>query len=140
MDFIDQEILSGELVPVLLGLSPETIQLAHRLYRKYNVLSHVFCNSLPFPLRFSICMKYHVIRHTADEKLMLVALQDFSAQIKHAEVIPCLISCTQRYENFIWEYRDQLERQFVIGNRQTAKQLWADRQDCIQKGGHTHEI
>ena len=139
MDFIDEEILSGELVPILLGLSPETWQVSHRLYRRYNLLSHVFCNALPLPLRLSLCMKYHVIRHTSDERLLLLALLDFSAQMKHADVIPCLIPCTRRFENFIWEYRDQLERQFVIVDRQKAKRAWFGKQIPLQQGGRTSE-
>jgi hypothetical protein len=140
VDFIDEEILSGELVPILLGLSPETLQVAHRLYHQYNVLSHVFCNSLPLPLRLSLCMKYHVIRHTSDERLMLLALLDFAAQMKHADVIPCLIPCSRRFEGFIWEYRDQLERQFVIVDRQKAKRPWFGKEIPLQKGGRTREM
>ena len=43
MDFIVKDILSGELVPVLLGVSPEAMQTARRLFRKYGVVSHLFC-------------------------------------------------------------------------------------------------
>ena len=139
MDFIDEEILSGELVPILLGLSPEAWQVAHRLYHHYNVLSHVFCNSLPFPLRLSLCMKYHVIRHTSDEQLMLLALLDFATQMKNADVIPCLIPCSRRFENFIWQYRDQLERRFVIVDRKHAKRAWFGKQIPLQQGGRTSE-
>ena len=91
MDFLDEESIAGELVPVLLGCSMGTIQTAHRLYRQYNVVSHVFCNKIPLPMRLSICMKYHVVHHTAGERLMLLALAEFSERLEKSDVIPYLI-------------------------------------------------
>ena len=139
MDFIDQEILAGELVPVLLGISPKTWQISHRLYRRYNVISHVFCNKLPFPLRLSLCMKYHVIGHTADERLMLHALQDFAAQLEKADVIPYLVPCTEPFENLAWEHHELLERRFVIADQKGIAHTCFDREIPQQKGGRAYE-
>lgn len=140
MDFITEEILSGELVPVLLGLSAQTWQVAHRLYRKYNVISHVFCNNLPLPLRLSLCMKYHVIHHTQNQQLMIHALLDFSSQIEKADVIPYLIPCSEHYNNLVWEHHNVLERHFVIADRRLLQNLWLDDNRTRVEGGRTHEI
>ena len=116
MDFIMADVLSGELVPVLLGLSPEANETAHRMYRKYGVVSHVFCDKIPLPMRLTLCMKYHVIHHTKDEMLMLHALDDFAGQLSNADVILYLIPCTEGYANMVWQNRDELERRFVIAD------------------------
>ena len=97
MDFIVSDILSGELVPVLLGHSPETVETAHRMYRKYGVVSHVFCEHVSIVQRLSLCMKFHTVARTQDERLMLEALTDFSNQLGHADIILYLIPCAFYY-------------------------------------------
>lgn len=114
MNFLSEDALAKDLVPVLLGQSIEAIQLAHRIYRQHHVISHVFCNKLAFPMRFSLCMKYHVVRSTSEERLMLCALLDFAKQLERADVIACLVPCTQPYAALVWENRELLERYFVI--------------------------
>ncbi len=140
MDFINEEILSDELVPVLLGLSIQTWQISHRLYKKYNVISHVFCNRLLPPLRLSLCMKYHVIHHTENEQLMIHALHDFSSQLDGADVIPYLIPCTEEYANLVWEHHEALERRFVVADRHLLQSAWLEDPKPIQKGGRANEF
>ena len=105
--------LTRELIPVLLGYSHEAVNRAHAFYRKYHVVSHVFCHKTPFP-HVSLCMKYHVVRHTTDEELMLCALLDFSEQLGNADVIPYLIPCSEDYERLIWAHKTELEPHFII--------------------------
>ena len=124
MDFIMQDILSGELIPVLLGFSTETHETAHRMYRRYGVLSHVFCQRVSLPMRLSLCMKFHTIRQTANEQLMLRALIDFAEQLSNADVILYLIPCTESYANFVWQNRDVLERRFVIADKPEMLRVW----------------
>ena len=133
MDFIMEDILSGELVPVLLGLSTEANETAHRMYRKYGVLSHVFGERIPFQMRFSLCMKIHTIRHTANDELMLRALIDFSEQLGNADVILYLIPCTERYANMVWRNRDLLERRFVIADKPEMARVWFGEEPLPQK-------
>ena len=98
MEYIGKEILSGELIPVLLGISREADETAKRMFRQYNVISHVFCERASFPRRiFSLCMKYHPVRHTAGDRLMVTALEDFAVQHATADVILYLIPCTEEY-------------------------------------------
>jgi hypothetical protein len=124
MDFIMQDILSGELIPVLLGLSTEAHETAHRMYRSYGVLSHVFCERVSLGMRLNLCMKFHKIRHTANEQLMLRALIDFAEQLGNADVILYLIPCTERYANFVWQNREVLERRFVIADKPEMLRVW----------------
>lgn len=135
MDFVTEDMLSGELIPVILGLSPEALQTAQRMYRRYNVVSHVFCNKLPLPLRFSLCMKYHVVHATEGEQLMLHALREFSEQLNHADVILYLIPCTEPYANLVWEHRDELECRFVIADKPEMYRVWFGEEIPMEKGG-----
>lgn len=124
MDFIVTDILSGELVPVLLGYSAETSETAQRMYRKYGVISHVFCDKRPLSMRLSLCIKSHTVKHTANEMLMMQALTDFSEQLGNKEVILYLIPCTEEYARMVWEHRDSLERRFVLADKQEMERVW----------------
>ena len=124
MDYIVHEVLSEEIVPVLLGYSPEMNETARRMFRRYGVVSHVFCEKVPLPLRLSLCMKFHQIPRTADERLMMDALFDFANQLENADVILYLIPCTEAYANMIWHGRDELERRFVIADRAEMTRVW----------------
>jgi hypothetical protein len=114
MDFIVTDILSGELVPVLLGYSAETSETAQRMYRKYGVISHVFCDKRPLSMRLSLCIKAHTVKHTANEMLMMQALTDFSEQLGNKEVILYLIPCTEEYTRLLRTHAPLLESRYVL--------------------------
>ena len=136
MDYIVREILSGELVPILLGDSPEAHETARRMFRKYGVVSHVFCEKISFPKRFSLCMKFHAVQKTANERLMLDALRDFANQLENADVILYLIPCVEGYANMVWQNRDELERRFVIADHKEMMRVWfGDEETATAKGG-----
>ena len=124
MDFIVNDILSGELIPVLLGDSPEANETARRMFRQYGVVSHVFCERVSLIRRFSLCMKFHTVQHTANERLLLEALTDFAKQLGNADVILYLIPCTEGYANLIWHNRELLERYFVIADKKEMERVW----------------
>lgn len=124
MDFIVKDVLSGELIPVLLGLSAETTETAHRMYHKYGVVSHVFCEKISLARRLSLCMKFHQLPPMADEMLMRQALLDFAGQLENADVILYLIPCTEGYANMVWRDRDTLERYFVIADKPEMERVW----------------
>lgn len=125
MDYIVKEILTGELIPVLLGLSPEAVETARRMYRKYGVVSHVFCRDLPLFRRFSLCMRFHRIRHAEGrDRLMVTAVRDFARQVEGADVICYLIPCTEEAANLIWRNREELEDQYVIANLKEMNEVW----------------
>ena len=114
MNFVEDTALNAELVPVLLGISPEAMQTARRFFKKYGTISHVFCDEIHLSARLSLCVKYHPIRHSAGNLLMLTALKDFAKQLGNADLILYLIPCTEDYSNFLWRNREGLEPYFVI--------------------------
>ena len=136
MDFIVKDVLSGELIPVLLRISAEANETAHRMFRQYGVISHVFCDRIPLTMRLSLCMKFHTIRHTAKEELMLRALIDFSEQLENADVILYLIPCTEAYTHLVWQNRDLLESRFVIADKSEMSRIWFG-EGSDQKGENT---
>ena len=133
MNFIEDELLSGELVPVLLGTSTEAMQTARRFFKKYGTVSHVFCHRLPLTSRLSFSVKYHPIHHSARDLLMLTALKDFAKQLGNADLILYLIPCTEDYANFVWRNREVLEPFFVIADLPEMERVWygdeSDRED-----------
>ena len=124
MDFIEDEILGGELVPVLLGTSVEAMQTARRFFQKFGTVSHVFSDRVPLTARLSFCMKYHVIRHRGGDTLMLTALRDYACQLENADVILYLLPCTVDYANFVWRNREALEPYFVIADQPEMQRVW----------------
>lgn len=124
MDFINHEILSGEIVPVLLGASVEGMRTARRFFRKYRVLSHLFCDFVPLSARLTTCVKFHTVRHTAGDSLMLTALTDFANGLTQADVILYLIPCTPDYANLIWRNREALEHYYVIADQPEMEKVW----------------
>jgi hypothetical protein len=124
MDYIVKDALSGELIPVLLGVSAEVNDTAHRMYREYGVVSHVFCERIPFAMRLSLCMKFHVVSHTNNEQLMIDALMDFANQLGNADVILYLIPCTEQYASIVWERCAELEGKYVIASREEMYRVW----------------
>ncbi len=124
MNYIVKDALEGELIPVLLGVSAEVSDTAHRMYREYGVVSHVFCERIPIAMRLSLCMKFHVVSHTSDERLMIDALTDFANQLGNADVILYLIPCTEHYANIVWERCTDLEGKYVIASREEMYRVW----------------
>ena len=124
MDYIVKDALVGELIPVLLGVSTEVSDTAHRMYREYGVVSHVFCERVPISMRLSLWMKFHVVGHTQGERLMLDALTDFANQLGNADVILYLIPCTEQYANVVWENCAALEGKYVIASREEMYRVW----------------
>lgn len=117
MDFIETEVLSGEIVPVLLGYAPEVIETARRMYRRFGVVSHVFCDKIPPRLRISLSCKLHIVRHrSAGERLVVDALLDFARQLGNADLILYLIPCTERDAALLWNHREALEPYYVIAD------------------------
>ena len=124
MDYITEDILAGELVPVLLGLSIETVETARRMYHTHNVVSHVFCEHVPLATRISLCMKFHTVTHTSGDRLMVMALEDFASKYQNTDVLLYLIPCTEAYANLIWRNRTELESHFVIASRVEMERVW----------------
>ena len=124
MDYIMNDVLSGAIVPVLLGLTTEASETAHRMYRRHGVISHVFCDKIPLPSRLSLCMKFHRIPNTTGDELILQALTDFADQRGNADLILYLSPCDEHYTKLVWDRSDELERRFVIADRDEMERVW----------------
>ena len=69
-------------------------------------------------------MKFHRIPQTAGEQLLLQALADFADQLGNADLILYLIPCNERYTNLVWGHVEELERRFVIADRDEMDRVW----------------
>ena len=130
MNFIKDEILGSELVPVLLGVSSEAMQTARRFFKKFNTISHVFCDRIPLYARLSICVRYHSVHHGAGDSLMVTALRDYACQLGNADVILYLLPCTEDYANFVWRNREELEPYYVIADQPEMEKVWYGEEDA----------
>ena len=128
MDFIALDVLSGELVPVLLGLSDEAITTAKRIFRRYKTVSHLFCSKQKLPRLLSLSYKRHEIDHSAGDTLMMQALRDFAGELGHKDLILYLIPCTPEYTSFVWNHREELECDFVIADEREMDRVWFGEQ------------
>ena len=139
MDYIHPDVLAGEIVPVLLGISLEVSETAHRMYRQYGVVSHVFCDKVPFAMRLSLCMKFHVIQRTSNDRLLIQALNDFADQLGNRDVILYLSPCTEEYAGLIWNRHEELEGRFVIADKAEMYRVWFGEENPTPslKGGRT---
>ncbi len=124
MEYIMNDVLSGAIVPVLLGLTSEASETAHRMYRRHGVMSHVFCDRIPLTSRLSLCMKFHRIPETTGDGLLLQALTDFADQLGNADLILYLIPCTEHYTKLVWDHVQELERRFVIADHDEMERVW----------------
>ena len=130
MEYIMNDVLSGAIVPVLLGLTTEASDTAHRMYRRHGVMSHVFCDRIPFSMRLSLCMKFHRIPNTTGDELMLQALTDFADQLSNADLILYLIPCDEHHTKLVWDHAEELERRFVIADRAEMERVWFGASDA----------
>ena len=135
MDFLSVEASSRELIPVLLGSSIEVYDVAHRLHRAFGVISHVFCGHVPLSLRFSLCTKLHKIPRTTQNRLLLDALLDFSAQYQDYDYLLCLIPCSPAAVAVVKDLQKELESRFVLLSPALVAAL-CESNPTTQKGGH----
>ncbi len=114
MNYLTQSVLSEDLSPILLGYSSQTDEIAKLLFRRYRIISHVFCEHVPFFRRFSPVMKLHLFQHMVSDELVVTALEEFSESVRNPDVILYLVPTTRRYARLILTYKERLESRFVI--------------------------
>ena len=127
MDFIESGVLSGEVLPILLGNSTEGFAFAHRVFRSSKSTSHVFCEKPPFLSPFLSWLEFHTIPKTLDDRLLCEALLDFASQYQHTDTILYLIPCTERYAGMLWYHGAKLESHFVIGDTVPFAATWLEK-------------
>ena len=130
MPFSTDEALSSTLVPVLLGCSKAALQNARFFYRRYAILSHLFSDRIPFYYRLFPILKFHRVRATRDEALLLRALLDFAKQLENADRLLDLVPCTSFYRDFVFLHKAELEGAFVLA--EAARFPFEERREGAQ--------
>lgn len=123
MNYLAMELQAGELAPILLGNSEYARTISKRLFNRYGLVSHVFCDRTPFWGRFSLSAKYHPIAGFETDELLLIALKDFTAGVKNRDLILYLVPGTDSLARFIRRNREQLEQDFVLADAASLSEL-----------------
>lgn len=123
MDFLANDVLSGELSPILLGYSAIAGNLSRRLFHRHRLISHVFCERISFLRRLSLTMKFHFVCSFSHDELLLTALEDFADANRASEVILYLIPTTTATSAFVARHRERLETRFVIASADDIRRL-----------------
>ena len=123
MNTLKLDLPVGDLIPVLLGASPEALRTARRLFRNYGRISRLFCSKAPVASILAPYIKVHAIKSESNQ-LMLTALEDFAKQARHVDVVLYLIPCTMEDSNFVWKNRETLELDYVIAGNTVMDDVW----------------
>ena len=122
MEEITKNVMRGDMIPVLLGLSAGALEKAKELAQRCDSVSHIFCARVPLLFRFSIYIKFHRVSRTRKERLMLQALLDFSDQLRDRDTILYLVPCTKEYAVMVQRNYTLLESRFIIAEPLEATQ------------------
>jgi len=107
-----KEQLNRVMVPVILGDGPQATAIARRLYRRYGVISHIYCTH---PSIFTYLLSYVRVVRTPDYlqgELLLEDLRIFSKE--YPDLLFCLIPCSDQYRAFCLAHARELEPYYVI--------------------------
>lgn len=106
------EQLERVMVPVILGNNTEALTTARRLYRRYGVLSHLYCTR---PSWFAYLLSYVRVVRTPDYLQGDLLLEDLcSFAREYPDLLFCLIPCTEQYRAFCMAHAAELEPYYVI--------------------------
>lgn len=118
-----KNMITGDLVPVFLGITAKSIGIARLIFRAHGTASHVFCDHVPLMLRVSWFLKYHTVGHTQSEELMVQALLDFADQLDNKDAVLYLIPSTKDYLKAVAEHRALLESRYVLATKKDLEVL-----------------
>ncbi len=102
------------MLPVLLGSNATSRTVAHRLYKKYSMISYIFDTSRSADTLFSVYMRFHKIKPTCFCDFLIMELIDFSTKMNDYTLV--LIPCTKEYEELVSENAASLEQSFIISD------------------------
>lgn len=107
-----QEQLNRVMVPVLLGNGTRPLGIARKLYRRFGVISHLYCTR---PHWYAYLLSYVRIVRIPDYMqgdLLCRDLQNFSSE--YPDLLFCLIPCTEQDKAFCMAHEAELEAYYVI--------------------------
>lgn len=107
-----KEQLNRVMVPVLLGSNTQALTTARRLYRRYGVISHVYC---AHPRWYTYLLSYIRVVRAPDYMQGELLLQDLCTfAMEYPDLLFCLIPCTEQYKSFCMAHTPGLEPYYVI--------------------------
>ena len=107
-----KEQLNRVLVPVLLGDGAQPVKIARRLYRRFGVLSHIYCSRTALSAHFCACVR--IVRTPSYLQGDLLC-QDLCAFAKeYPDLLFCLIPCSDDYKIFCTAHAAKLESYYVM--------------------------
>lgn len=118
-----KNMITGDLIPVFLGITAKSIGIARLIFRAHGTTSHIFCDRVPLMLRLSWFLKFHTAGHTRNEELMVQALIDFANQLDNKDAVLYLIPSTKDYIKAVAEHRPLLESRYVLATKKDLEVL-----------------
>lgn len=107
-----KEQLNRVLVPVLLGDNATSHAAARKLYRRFGVISHIYCDR---PSWFTYFLSYVRVVRTPDYMQGPLLSEDLCAFAReYPDLLFCLIPCTEQYRAFCMANATLLEPYYVI--------------------------
>lgn len=106
------EQLNRVMVPVLLGSNAKAIRIAHMLYLRYDVVSHLYSTR---PVLLPYLLSYVRVVRVPDYmqgELLCRDLVSFAAE--YPDLLFCLIPCTEQGKAFCMAYTKELEPYYII--------------------------
>lgn len=107
-----EEQLERVLVPVFLGDGTQPIKIARRLYKRFGVLSHIYCSRPALLAHLCPCVRIVRIPAFLRGELLCADLCAFSKE--YPDLLFCLIPCTEEYRIFCTAHARELEPYYVI--------------------------
>lgn len=107
-----EEQLNRVLVPVFLGDGSQPVKMARRLYRRYGVLSHIYCTRPALLTHFCACVRTVRMPPYLRGELLCADLLAFAKE--YPDLLFCLIPCTEQYRIFCTAHAAALEPYYVI--------------------------
>ena len=107
-----KEQLNRVMVPVLLGDGAQAKGIARKLYRRFGVISHIYCTR---PSLFTYLLSYVRVVRMPDYlqgELLLEDLCTFARE--YPDLLFCLIPCSDRYRAFCLAHAKELEPYYII--------------------------
>lgn len=123
-----EEQLNRVLVPVLLGDGTQPVRIARKLYRRYRVLSHIYCSRPALLAHFCACVRLVRTPSYLRGELLCADLCAFAKE--YPDLLFCLIPCTEDYRVFCAAHAEKLEPYYVVVQ---PEQLQRDALSCLFK-------
>lgn len=111
-DAIARNVISGSVLPMLLGDNKDSRRLARRLFWHFNLRSHIFARKCSLTLSLMLSAVFSPLPDSDSDEFVLMTVERFAAE--HDEMTFLLVTCSKEAEAFIEKNRSALENRFLI--------------------------